>query len=410
MHDKHDVRSLSDAELLRRLSSLVGQSRRVEADVVAHIAEFDQRRLYAREAAPSMFAYCTEVLHLSEQQAYLRIAVARASRRHPMLLPMLRDGRLHLSGVARLAPHLTAENRDSVLKRATHRSKRQIDELVAELQPRPEAQPTIRRLPERRPRTAAEPGPASVVSGPQPQSSGTDGHAPELCPDRVVAAPEPPPPPLRPARVEPLAASRYKVQFTASAALKEKLSRLQALMRRAVPDCDLGAIIEAAVTEKLERLEAKRFGRTRSPRKGLAEADTAPTSRDIPAPVRRAVYERDGGRCTYVSPDGRRCSERDDLEFHHEEPYGRLGDHSVRNIRLACRAHNALWAEQDYGLEVMGRYRRGGGSVSELTVAYSARSRERVALSRIAVEVSLPQAARPASDAARRVASAPWRF
>jgi hypothetical protein len=57
--------SLSDDTLLRRLAELLGQSRRVEAEVVAHIGEVDARRLYAREAAPSMFAYCTEVLHLS---------------------------------------------------------------------------------------------------------------------------------------------------------------------------------------------------------------------------------------------------------------------------------------------------------------------------------------------------------
>ena len=54
-----------------------------------------------------MFAYCTGALHLSEGEAYLRIAVARASREHPMLLAMLGDGRLHLSGIALLAPHLT---------------------------------------------------------------------------------------------------------------------------------------------------------------------------------------------------------------------------------------------------------------------------------------------------------------
>ena len=62
-----------------------------------------------------MFAWCTEVLHLSEAEAYLRIAAARASREHPVLLTMLADGRLHLTGIAKLAPHLTPENRDDLL-------------------------------------------------------------------------------------------------------------------------------------------------------------------------------------------------------------------------------------------------------------------------------------------------------
>jgi hypothetical protein len=130
MESERDLKSIPDDELLRRLGELLRQSRRVEADLVAHIGEVELRRLYAREAAPSMFAYCTEVLHLSGAEAYLRIAAARASREHPMLLEALRDGRLHLTAIARLAPHLTPSNSEALLKRAAHRSKRQVEELV----------------------------------------------------------------------------------------------------------------------------------------------------------------------------------------------------------------------------------------------------------------------------------------
>ena len=137
MQRTQPLTSFSDDDLLRRLSDLLGQCRRNEADLVAHIGEVDRRRLYAREASPSMFAYCTEVLHLSEAEAYLRIAAARAAREHPLLLTLLADGRLHLTAIAKLAPHLTPENREDVLNRATHRSKREIEELVAELSPRP---------------------------------------------------------------------------------------------------------------------------------------------------------------------------------------------------------------------------------------------------------------------------------
>src|SRR4029078_4688025 len=39
--------------------------------------------------------------------------------------------------------------------------------------------------------------------------------------------------------------------------------------------------------------------------------------RHIPAPVRRAVAERDGVRCTYVDVTGHRCSETHRLEVPH---------------------------------------------------------------------------------------------
>jgi hypothetical protein len=118
------LNSLSDSELLERLSTLVERHRKLDAEVVAHIAEVDERKLYLGQACSSMFAYCTELLHFSEAEAYLRIAVARASRSFPVLLAMLGDGRLHLSGIAKLAPHLDADNVEAATGRAAHMSKR----------------------------------------------------------------------------------------------------------------------------------------------------------------------------------------------------------------------------------------------------------------------------------------------
>ena len=354
MENKHTLQSLSDDELLRRLTELLRNSRRVEAELIAHIAEVDRRRLYARYAS-SLFVYCTEVLHLSEAEAYLRIEVARASRKYPVLLEMLADGRLHLSGIATLAPILTQANIDSVLTRATHKTKQKIKELVAELAPKPDIPDTVRKLPERR---------RPVEATPTDRELRLDGvDSPSLTPPQAV--------PTKPPVVEPIAPARYQVSFTAGAELRDKLERLQALMRSSGESTDLASVIEAAVTEKLEKLEAKRYGTTKSPRKSLEETDTSPSSRNIPAPVRRAVYERDRGRCRYVDPTGRRCTETKQLEFHHIRPYGRGGDHRPENICLLCRAHNALSAERDYGKNVMNRFRSSPNRVSERAAVYT---------------------------------------
>ena len=164
--------------------------------------------------------------------------------------------------------------------------------------------------------------------------------------------------------MEPLSPGRYRIQFTASAELRDKLERLTALMRSSVPDGDLGAIIERAVTEKLERLEARRFAKTHAPRKGLSDSDTSPSSRHIPAAVRRIVHERDGGRCRYVDAQGRRCTARGFLEFHHRHPFGHGGDHSPDGLSLLCRTHNRYLAEIDYGRQPMAKSRRAGDRAS----------------------------------------------
>ena len=353
MTSTHELRTISDDELLRRLSQLLKQSRRVESDLVAHIGEVDDRRLYARHAASSMFVYCTEVLHLSEAEAYLRIAAARASRKYPLLLAMLSDGRIHLSGIGKLAPYLTDSNCGQVLARAAHKSKREIEELVAELVPKPDVPASVRKLP------------ARVEVAPTLQ----------LRPDAVKnEMPPKAPAPTLPAApvVQPLAPARYRVTFTASSELREKLERLQALMHG-----DLAAVIEAAVTEKLERLEAKRFAETKTPRKSLEETDTSASSRYMPAAVRRFVCERDRNQCTFVDADGRRCTERRGLEFHHRDPYGLGGDHSPQNVFLMCHAHNVYLAELDYGRETMDKYRR-QDRVSEPALDYFAAERPTV--------------------------------
>jgi 5-methylcytosine-specific restriction endonuclease McrA len=341
--------SLSDDELLRGLAHLVGQSRRVEADLVAHIAEVETRRLYAREASPSMFVYCTNVLHLSEAEAYLRITAARAAREHPPLLAMLADGRLHLSGIAKLTPHLTRENRDSLLSRSAHKSKRQIEELVSELAPQPDVPGVIRKLPGR-PTLALASDPVEVPKvelGPDGvRASASTPRADET--PRLVSA--------SPTLVQPLSPSRYKVQFTAGAGLCDKLERLRALLRLEVPDGDLAAIIEDAVTHRLERLEARRFARTSSPRKGPPRTAPTPSTRHIPAAVRRAVYQRDKGRCCFVDAQGRRCPERHRLEYHHRHPFGLGGNHDRNNICLLCRSHNRYLAELDYGRKTLSRH------------------------------------------------------
>ncbi len=161
------LRSLTDDALLHRLSDLVAQSRRVEWVLVAHIAEVDARRLFAREASPSMIQYCIDVLHLSEGEAYRRITAARLSRKYPVILAMLEDGRLHLCGLGLLSKHLDDANYQDVLARATHKTKREIEKLVAELAPKPDVPPIIRKRPLRKTEAISR----SEI---------------ELCPDRVV--------------------------------------------------------------------------------------------------------------------------------------------------------------------------------------------------------------------------------
>jgi hypothetical protein len=358
------LQSLSDDHLLAGLADVAGQSRRAESSLVAHIAEVDYRRLFARYACSSMFVYCTRMLHLAEGEAFRRIRVARASRRHPVLLEMLADGRLHVSGIAVLVRLLTAENRDRLLSLAVHKTKRQIQKLVAEIYPQPDVASVMRRLPQRPPApTPAAPCDA-LIPGPATHSSPlaaerpvglVPGAAVGSTPAAVAGAPPHPVPASIPV-IEPLSASRYRVQFTAGEDFHDDVERLRGLLQSEIPDGDLGAIVGKAVRELRRRLEARRFALTSSPRKALVRTTEPPASRYLDNAVRRAVYLRDGGRCRFEDAQGRRCPERHRLEYHHRHPYGLGGTHDLDNICLMCGPHNRYLAELDYGKKVMSRY------------------------------------------------------
>jgi len=132
----YSLSHLSDPALERDLATLDNQHRCTTAALLAHLAEFDARRLYLPAAFPSLFLYCVHQLRWCERAAFKRIRAARTARRFPAVFPALAAGRLHLSAVVLLTPHLTPENADEILTAATHKTKSEIEQLIAERFPR----------------------------------------------------------------------------------------------------------------------------------------------------------------------------------------------------------------------------------------------------------------------------------
>ncbi len=327
---------LSSRELLARVKDLAAHEREATAVLIAHLAELDRRRLYLAEGYSSLFTYCTQVLHLSEHAAYRRIEAARVVRRLPVILERLADGSLNLTTVGLLAAHLTSENHRDLLDKVQYKRRRHVEELVAHLHPQPPVPPTVRKLPSPAVSGETQGAPAPSLDGPPPAAA----------PTPLAAPPTIAPPATRPTIVAPLAPQRYKVQFTASAEVYQKLRSAQELLRHQIPDGDLAAIMDRALTALLHDLARQKLAATDRPR---GSSGAAPGSRHIPAEVKRAVWLRDGGRCAFVGPSGRRCAERGFLEFHHVVPHSAGGEPTTDNVQLRCRAHNQYEVQLYFG-------------------------------------------------------------
>jgi hypothetical protein len=319
--------AVSDQDLLATVRRLADNECRATAGLIAALAELDARRLYLGQGCSSLFTYCTQVLHLSEHAAYGRIEAARAARRFPVVLERLADGEITLTAIGLLAPHLTPENHGELLDAVRHRSKREVEGVIATLRPKPPVPALVRKLP------APVHAFSERHSVPPPQTKPVEDAHPE--------APAMRSPATTVALLRPLAPERYKVQFTVGADTIEKLRRAQELLRHRVPTGDVAVVFDRALTVLLEQLEKTKAATTEHPR---ASRGAAQGSRRIPAAVRRQVWARDGGRCAFVGACGR-CTERGFLEFHHVRPYAAGGEATVTNIELRCRAHNQYEAE-----------------------------------------------------------------
>jgi hypothetical protein len=294
----------------------------------------------------------------------------------PVLFDAVAEGRLHLAAVCLIASHLTPENANELIVAATRRPKSEIEVWLARRfgAALPERRAVVSVI-AARPPAAADPRGRQLAPGPV----GTDGNELQLTlePARAAAAVASPSEtaPTSTEATPPFASAapphvdgaspridvpvnyqeRYMVKVTISKSTHDKLRHAQALLSHAVPAGDIAQVLDRALDVLIARFECKRIGP--GPNQAVSRRDSKRRARHIPAQVRRAVWERDQGQCTFVGTNGTRCNARHYLEFDHVVPLARGGEATVGGLRLRCRAHNQYEAERGFGTRFMERKR-----------------------------------------------------
>ena len=319
---------LTDAELIAAITSLTGHARAATAALIAHLAELEARDLHRAQGYGSLFLYCRGVLHLSEHESYHRIEAARSARRFPVLLALLAEGRLHLTAVCLLAPHLKDEDHLALLGGAVHKSKAEVELLLARWFPRPDVRTSIRRAPGSRTSEGKGVADAALPTVDRPaaqtadatdsgEMAGRDGEQPTHAAQRkdaqqrtdvaqrteggeqtaeggapnpddhrpLVASPKSAPAGATSASrrsrgaITPLSADGYDVRFRARAATVSRLRRAQELLSHAVPDGDVDEIVYRALGELIAHAEKRRHaGRPGAGHPGAGDTSAGGTS------------------------------------------------------------------------------------------------------------------------------------
>jgi len=331
---------LGDASLLAQMGINASHHRQSHADLIADIGEVDERRLYLPAPYPSMYAFLVGEYHMSEDVACKRITVAKKAREFPVIFEAIADGRLHLSGVVMLAPHLKQENREAaeaLLAAAAYKSKSEILKLLKRHLNGPE-QP----VPPAPPASSCSPFAAESI----PSAEISEAHQ--------LSSAEPPFELSAPGRIDVRASAHRNGQLDLDEETEQMLEYARSLLGHQVPPGDLARLLRKLLELSIPQLEKQKLGANSPPRRG---GTCSKDPRHIPVHVKCTVWKRDGGQCTFVSESGQRCSARTPLEFDHIVEVARGGAPSVENIRLRCRGHNQYTAGQTFGTGFMQRKR-----------------------------------------------------
>ncbi len=338
-----NLRLLSNDSLLTQTRTLVVEERKLTTRILWHLREIEDRRLFAERGYPSLFEMCVREFNYSEATAGRRIAAMRLLRELPELEKKLESGELKIGQVSQIQGFLRAEKRDQG-KGYSLQEKR---DLIARIEGK-STRETEREL-------------ISI----SPQSAGVKER------ERAISVTE------------------TEIRFIADEKLLKKMKRLQELgAHRFGPERRYVDLINWLVDLGLAKLDPESVKAEKkptsvgpAPEKALSvvatrksgnsthEAQTQETplsalkpssslkdstlpkpsrTRTIPAAIKRQVWLRDQGCCTFVdSRSGRKCESRTLIQIDHIHPFA-LGGRSddPTNLRLLCFQHNQLEADR----------------------------------------------------------------
>jgi len=359
MISKETIKNLSNEALINSLESVRGREIEDTAEILLHLIEVDKRKLYEAHDYTSLFAYCTlGELGYSESSAQRRIVSARAIDRFPELLELFLSRELSLSNISLLSSVLTEENKGEIISGIRGKSRREAEEFIARYKPTKPLHEKIKPVVVKSEKTE-EPD-LFTQSNNKSEFTSAGGST----------------------EINNLGEKRYEMHYSVSGETMEKFKEAKILLSNKYPR---GALLEQVFDECLEAYLDKNSPKRREKRRAKRKAKQAVAdntvshsmgpyskeapnavengivlsgpkrNRHIPRAIQDKVKIRDGQRCTYESPAGRRCNCNHDLEIHHEHAFAKGGKHEIGNLRLLCRAHNAMLAEREFGVEYKGQ-------------------------------------------------------
>ena len=353
-----EVKKLSNKQLLSQTKFLVQKERNLHIQVLHHLEEIDSRKLYLEQGFSSLFDYAVKELGYSEGAAYRRIKAMKLCREVPDTESRLKSGKLSLSSACQLQAFFEKQNKKS---KAEISHQREETKNTVVYQKSVIADQVSKKI-----------GLSLSVERKQELVKKAEGCSTratmkllsEVDPSLSV--------PKEQARF--LGKGKVEIKVIVEESCHKKLEELKSLLSHKNPSLSYGELLmilseealekhdpvrkrakrrsmqKKAVTSaaKLESQQAKTPAVT-SAAKGKYAGKTKKLNRTIPSALKRHIWKRDGGQCSYVCPETkRRCSSKHLLQIDHIKPFSLGGKSELNNLRLLCASHNRFRSERTF--------------------------------------------------------------
>jgi hypothetical protein len=303
-----NLKSLSNSQLFDLAKKEVQEETNATLRVLYVLREIERRRAFAEKSYPSLFEFCTEFLGYKKGAAYRRIMALRTLKEVPEVEEKIRAGGLSLTTLSQLQTHFVRKKKENrplakveklkLIESFENKSTREADKMILALTPQ------------------------------------------EIPVERLKVIDD----------------ETFELKLALPKRIYEKLQKLKAHMGPEKASVETLEAFEKAL-DIANREYEKKFEKVPAPDLKPRDGDpnaNAKIRNHIPVAVKRAVWKRDQGTCTFPG-----CSSRFRLEYDHIVPVASGGTNEVSSLRLACRAHNQLHAINTLGLNKMETYLSG---------------------------------------------------
>lgn len=301
-----NLKIVSNDSLIIELKDKVKEERKLLNEILELLSEVSARRLYLDLAYPSLFEFCVKELGYSTSAAFRRIEAMRLLKSLPVenqaeIKNKISEGSLNLTHLSRIQNFFKMEAKENksycseektrILNSLENKSKLEMERELVRLSPQ-----TI---------------------------------------------------PSKPEKVKHLTEDKVSVTLTLDSELLEKIQKLKKLKSHLKADMTTAELLNLLVDKEIKRLEPKPNKPRPLPPAAMEKEFMMiqmgfQRSRYVPASVKQAIWQRDGGCCSFIDHQtGKACRSKHLLQYDHIQEFSKGGTSlNPVNLRLLCSAHH----------------------------------------------------------------------